>query len=323
MRRLIKNIEQVLYREECVVVPEVGAFLRHDTAASIDLAKGLIYPGHTTLSFNAGLQQNDGVLVQQYMSAFSMGYKKALALLESDIREFREDLQRNGLIQVGTLGRLTMERSEGRISFLPNPDHPYSIEFYGLMPVSKLPDVKTAEVAPVVAKESMKKAGKDVVYLPVNLRYLRYGAAAAVLALAVMLIPANKLSFPEGASQYQAGFLLPQQIELKQKPAPTAKEEVAPAATAQMLGLPLIQAQKGDNKFYIVIASLRSADQTEKYLQSNKPQKDFPGAGVLVTSTGMHRVFAGVFNSQEEAQAELNNNVTNIDKYSGAWIYQY
>lgn len=94
MRRLIKNIEQVLYREECVVIPGVGAFLRHNASASIDGGKGLIYPGHSHLSFNAALQQNDGVLVRQYMSVFSMGYKKALSLLESDIHEFREDLQR-------------------------------------------------------------------------------------------------------------------------------------------------------------------------------------------------------------------------------------
>lgn len=325
MRRLIKNIEQVLYREECVVIPGIGAFLRHDSSASMDDSKGLIYPGHTDLSFNAALQQNDGVLVRQYMSSFSMGYKKALSLLESDIREFKEELRQNGLIQMGTIGRLTIDRSDDRISFLPNHDHPFSIDFYGLMPVARLPHTGTA---PIQKPQQKSENKSEIFYLPINLRTLRYGAAAAVLAAAMLLIPSQKVSFPEGASQYQAGFLISQKeksaqprVEEKQ-PTHSVEEKTQSESKASVAGLPVFTPEQGVARYYVVIASLANDKQVEKYVAQHHPLNDFPNAGILVTSSGMHRVFANVYDSMEEAQKELNANVVVQDEYASSWIYE-
>lgn len=322
MRRLIKNIEQVLYHEECVVVPGVGAFLRHDASATIDGSKGLIYPGHTDLSFNSAIQKNDGILVQQYMSAFSMGYKRAHSLLESDIREFRESLHQNGLIQVGSIGRLTLDRTEGRITFLPNSDHPYSINFYGLMPVTQLPEV--VETSRVPNSTTARKS--DIFYLPINLRTIRYGVAAAVFALAVLLIPTKRLSFPEGASQYRAGFLLPQKTE--EAPHPISHETIQaagptlPSSDIAVAGLPVVIPEVGTPRYYVVIASLKSEKQVEKYVRQYQPAKYFSHSGILVTPSGMHRVFTGVYDSMEAAQADLNSQVIVHPDFASAWVYE-
>lgn len=326
MRRLIKNIEQILYHEECVVVPGVGAFLRHDSSASMDESKGLIYPGHTSLTFNSALNGNDGVLVRQYMSAFSMGYKRALSLLESDIREFQEELRRSGLIQVGNIGRLIMDRSEGRISFLPGVDHPYSVSFYGLMPVAQLPTVEPSHSAEPMTAQPKSKS--DVFYLPINLRSLRYGAAAAVFALAVLLLPTQKLSSPEGAMQYQAGFLMPQKSA-----APTAdttqvsmpeSESVSVETSSELsiAGMPILTPEVGVTRYYVVIASLRSEKQVQEYVERYQPKRQFADAGILVTASGMHRVFTGIYDSMEAARTALNTEVVTNSDFATAWIYE-
>ena len=60
--QLSQYISNLLYRYDCVVVPEFGAFLAHKIPAKIQENKNSFYPPSKRLSFNAQLQINDGVL---------------------------------------------------------------------------------------------------------------------------------------------------------------------------------------------------------------------------------------------------------------------
>ena len=327
MKRVVKHIEQLLYQEECVVVPGLGAFIRHHQSATTDLSKGLIYPGRSEVTFNAALSQSDGLLVQSYSKAFSFGYKKALALLESDVQELKASLAEFGVVQLGQIGKLTQDRSDGLISFIPNPDHPFSIECYGLQPVAILPRVQNDALR--VAQPSSSRKRKDIYYLPINLRAVKYGAAAVVVTALALLIPTQKLSNPSSDKiQYQAGFLTTQQKVKEaspQKSAPaealkvTATESSAEAATQKQfkeIHLPI-----GEQRFYVVIASLSTEEQYQKFLQDHqKNLSQLNNAGVIISKT-FYRVFADGFDTVEEANKFLNQLSKNPD-YSSAWVYK-
>ena len=60
-------IQELLYRYNCVVVPEFGAFLTHVKPAFIDRTSHTFYPPSKVLSFNSQLQTNDGLLIS-YMA---------------------------------------------------------------------------------------------------------------------------------------------------------------------------------------------------------------------------------------------------------------
>lgn len=323
IRRLTKHLEQALYIQECVLVPGVGAFLRHNAPASMDLSKGLIYPGHCSLSFNTAIQQSDGYLANRYAMAYGMSYRRATALLEGDVKDLREALKKNGLVQLGVIGRLTQD-PRGRISFLPNSDHPFSISYYGLSPVAYLPKSKVSQIAP-----KRTSTDGDVVYLPINLRHIRYGAAAAVVALLILLIPTKTITYTEGIEQFQAGFLPSlshekYNQEAKVELANTVKH-TAPQAEVQerqtISGLPVVTPSDKLPLYYVVISSLKSPDQVEKYVKRFSPRRTFPDCGILITRSGMHRVFTGIYNTAAEAQEALRQ-VHDHPDYSDAWVYE-
>src|SRR5690606_40187418 len=55
-------ISDLLYRYECVTIPEFGAFLTQRASATIDDATNTFYPPKKTVSFNEQIQKNDGLL---------------------------------------------------------------------------------------------------------------------------------------------------------------------------------------------------------------------------------------------------------------------
>ena len=58
---LDKYIEDLLYRNECVVIPNFGAFITSLNSAQAN-NNGMILPPSKSISFNNKLQKNDGVL---------------------------------------------------------------------------------------------------------------------------------------------------------------------------------------------------------------------------------------------------------------------
>lgn len=309
MRRLIKHIEQLLYREECVVVPGLGAFILHQDAAVADEPKGLIYPGRSRISFNGALSQNDGLLVQSYSDAFSFGYKRSLALLESDVQELRAHLLTNGVVQMGEIGKLMQSRGEEQIRFIPNESHPFSIDQYGLQPVAMLPNV--GKVA-MPADRKAKRNG-DIYYLPINLKHLAYGSAAAAMVALALFIPNQKLTIPSDIAQYQAGFVTTEVVEA---PAPVVD------TTPRIDGFEVVQNEQGKGRYYVVIATLSGEKRMAKFVADNPYIRSFAAeGGVLVSQSGLHRIFAKSFEDASEAQAYLTE-LTSNKEYRTAWVHK-
>ena len=55
-------ISDLLYRYECVTVPEFGSFLTRQVSANVNESTNTFYPPKKTLSFNEQIQKNDGLL---------------------------------------------------------------------------------------------------------------------------------------------------------------------------------------------------------------------------------------------------------------------
>lgn len=327
MKRVIKHIEQLLYKQECVIVPSLGAFIRHHRSASQDMGRGLIYPGKSEITFNAALSQGDGLLVQSYAEAFSFGYKRAQSLLESDVQELKSALSENGVVQIGQVGKLMQDRADGRISFIPNPDHPFSVDYYGLQPVAMLPRLRTHNDESQSLSTSRRKG--DVYYLPINLRAVRYGTAAAVVAALALLIPSQKLTNPsDGKLQYQAGFLTPQKsvIETSNEtkediPVVDFTDDSASTTRDNVSDINIVRTPVGHVRYYIVIATLSNEVQFDKYIETHsKDIESLEHLGVLVSDT-YHRVFADSFETIEEAKAYLNELIKKPE-FSSSWIHK-
>ncbi|MDB5242229.1 MAG: sporulation protein, partial [Spirosoma sp.] len=60
-------LKKLLYQYECIIVPELGAFLTHYQAASFTESSGLYLPPRKRVAFNEALRLDDGILVNYIM----------------------------------------------------------------------------------------------------------------------------------------------------------------------------------------------------------------------------------------------------------------
>ncbi len=333
MRRLIRHIEQSLYKHECVIVPGLGAFIKHRVSSMIDEAKGLIYPGKSVLSFNSAIVRSDGVLVESYREAFAMNYKRALALLEKDVEELTNALRTTSVVTLGTIGRLSMDRAGGQITFYPNPDHPFSTAQYGLTPVAQLPALphRSAEM------EALSPSAKqDVYYLPIHLKTVKYAAAAAALIAMTLLVPTKSIEIP--GKGYHAGFLTAfdegrstvepttetATVEVTKEETPAIASPFVTHETAPRIGsLPIVTTPSGSTRYYVVIATFKTIRGVEKFLVGEDLQA-FPNAGV-VTHTGPnpnYKIYAAAFDTNEEAMRFARTTLAETRGKDSAWVFK-
>jgi hypothetical protein len=57
-------ISDLLYRYECVIVPDFGAFLTERQSATVNETTNSFYPPRKIIAFNEQIQNNDGLLAR-------------------------------------------------------------------------------------------------------------------------------------------------------------------------------------------------------------------------------------------------------------------
>ena len=70
-------ISDLLYRYDCVIVPEFGAFLTQRISAKVHETTHAFYPPKKVLSFNEQLQANDGLLANYIASSERISFEQA------------------------------------------------------------------------------------------------------------------------------------------------------------------------------------------------------------------------------------------------------
>ena len=75
---IFKEIYDLLYNNDCVIVPKFGAFVLKNHSAYIRNYN--FYPPRKIISFNAMLDENDGLLVKYLSTSRNISYKKALKI---------------------------------------------------------------------------------------------------------------------------------------------------------------------------------------------------------------------------------------------------
>ena len=73
-------IYDLLYRYECVIVPEFGAFLTQKHSAFIDKSSNIMLAPRKEISFNEQLKQNDGLLANHIQLIDKCSYEEAISI---------------------------------------------------------------------------------------------------------------------------------------------------------------------------------------------------------------------------------------------------
>jgi nucleoid DNA-binding protein len=140
-------ISELLYRNECVIIPRFGGFVARHVPARIAEDGSLISPPAKSLLFNRNLQNNDGLLVNFIMEKESIGYEEANTKCRSFAEACEQQLFSGYRLELKELG-IFFTDTEKNIQFEPQTDVNHLIEAFGLFPVNAtaLPSEQTEKI---------------------------------------------------------------------------------------------------------------------------------------------------------------------------------
>ena len=119
---IFKDISHLLYYNDCVILPNFGAFVLKSKSAYIE--ENEFFPPSKYVSFNSMLKDNDGLLAKFISEERKISYKKSLKLILDEVKVLNEKLSEDLIFDTGYLGIFELKEKN---TLIFNPD--FSINF--------------------------------------------------------------------------------------------------------------------------------------------------------------------------------------------------
>ena len=287
-------ISDLLYRYDCVIVPEFGAFLTHRVSAKIHETTHLFYPPKKALSFNEQLQNNDGLLANYIAEIEKVPYEVAVEKVAKQVKAIKSYLIEGETIALTNIGDLILN-SEGKINFEPSHHVNYLTDAFGLTQLTCL------DITREVYKEEVEELEKVI---PITLTpetrktrpYLKY-AAIALIALTIGGFTAsnyyvNQIANDNEIAQDEAN----KQLDAKVQEATFVIDNPLPAAT--------LTVEKITGNYHIVAGAFRVEANSDKKVGQLRNQ-GFKARKIGVNRYGLHEVVYSSHTDRIEALKAL------------------
>ena len=182
-------ISDLLYRYECVTIPEFGAFLTQRVSATIDDASNSFHAPKKVVSFNEQIQKNDGLLAHYIADVEKISFEVANKKITKRVKLLKSYLTQGETLTFKNIGEIVFN-NEGKILFEPRYHLNYLTDSFGL----------SQFVSPTVNREVYKETAKTIEkVIPIAVTpekrqskpYLKY-AAVALIALTLGGFGASK-----------------------------------------------------------------------------------------------------------------------------------
>ena len=132
---MIEHIEYLMLSNDCVVVPGFGAFIAQYTSSHNCAQNSTFTSPKRSISFNASINHNDGLLANSIAKKASIPYAEALKQIEKSTTICRQALSDGSEVPFGRLG-FFINNGEGHIEFIPFHHELANDDFFGLQSFS-------------------------------------------------------------------------------------------------------------------------------------------------------------------------------------------
>lgn len=287
---LAKYISDLLYRYDCVIVPNFGGFVANKISAKVNHYTHTFYAPTKQLTFNAHLKNNDGLLANYIATAKNITYVNAVRFIETEVAKWQTALSQEEL-ELENIGNL-YKNEDSAIIFEPVYTINYLTSSFGLdnyvSPAIKRFIEKDKAIIPIYRAENSKEK------TPTFIKY----AAAAVIVFALGTV---------GWKQYQNYTYnnLVAQSELQQQKINKTIQEATFVISNPLPAITLNVAKKTHN-YHIIAGAFREPTNATKKLQQLL-KKGYHAKILGVNKWNLTQVAYESFDSRRDAINKLNS----------------
>ena len=191
MKNLARHIELLLRDNDCVILPDLGGFIACDTPAYYVSEEGTYYPPSRSVSFNAAIKMNDGLLAQSYMKSYQVDYARANYMIEVATEELLDTLDEEGMVTLSGIGTLRQDVYQ-TLHFTPEESGIDAPVHFGLGSLLiRTVDQLTHPTEEIRKPKVRAKRAKRAIHLRIEKETLRHmvSTAAVFLLLLMMALP--------------------------------------------------------------------------------------------------------------------------------------
>lgn len=299
-------ISDLLYRYECVTIPEFGSFITRHVSASIEESSNIFFPPKKVLSFNEQIQKNDGLLAHYIADVEKIPFEVANQKIEKRVKILKSYLTQGETLTFKNIGDIVFN-NEGKILFEPTYQLNYLTESFGLAKFDSLSinretykdtAIAVEKVVPIAITPEKRKSRN----------YLKY-AAVALIALTVGGFTASNYHYKRVERHNQ----------LAHEEAYEELDTRIQKATFKLNPLPAItlNVTKQTGNYHIVAGAFRVEENSEKKVEELK-SLGYPARILGKNRYGLYEV---VYSSHETGKEALTA-VRNVRKTHSkdAWI---
>lgn len=129
--KIDQHISDLLYRYDCVIVPDFGGFVANYQPAKINSHTHTFTPPGKKLSFNRNLNSNDGLLANHLIDRYGVSYEDAMRSIGDCVKEYQIELNSGKRVLIENVGVLYLDENKN-ILFEPLSTVNYLSDAFGL-----------------------------------------------------------------------------------------------------------------------------------------------------------------------------------------------
>lgn len=323
---MIRHIEYLMLRHDCVVIPGLGAIIAHYRPAYIDKELGCMFPPSRTLGFNPDISHNDGLLTSSIARGMETTFDNASAILAKEVAALKLQLDNSSEYALGRLGVLS-RHDDGPIIFEPFSATSISPRYAGLQAVAMIPVTETLHTA---AEDETERADNRRT-MPLHRRVINIAASLALLVCIGITLTTpvieNRAAFAgiggsitssQVAQEPVFEPVVQPDIDLRIALPEKEEQESAPVdlPTPAIVGgaITALHLDPSD-RYYLIVASLPTREKAEEYIAAQNHGDKME----IIEADGRYRVFVATGNTIDMARSPIT-----VDKYAlrypNAWV---
>lgn len=281
MNQSFPYIAELLRREQCVIVPDLGAFVAKRVGATIDTKRAVMLPPRMEVVFNSRIRHDDGMLTNFIARSEGISYKAAADEVGEFVRYAKRQINLGQPLMIGGVG--TMRRTaDGEAAFTVDRQNDLLTESYGL-PSLPLRRATTAEHASIAVPS----------------RVGRVAASVAILVGLLLVAPETRI---DNAASYTKADISEMLV------APKTAPEVA--AEKPMTDGP---------RYCLIVASFKTAVEADEYIAEQGRSGVSGLEKIRQRGNGRVRVSAASFDTRDEA-VQRNRQLRRVAGFEKSWI---